>query len=452
MLRISLSGPWYHKKLSAFYALLLALSLALILTVFPLFDSVIDGIAATGAAKYGGKHDSIVYNLSEEQLSALRKNLLARKVGVLETYGSWTLAGTGHAGSITIGSFDETAWQLGCIPIFGRPPARTRGWRWALEAECARSAPGARRRPVTVQIPSRSNREGRPVTSQPSAASSPIATDNWWDLRRRGNPLVAGYNDLPKGIVALQQTNMPVRHLHALCLSDTGAEQIAQFAEENGLDSSGSGRSLRPAAVRAAETVKELSPVLFSHHPVRHHPLSMQRTVTLPRRVSGCLSDHDRPRRAASSPSSASLRCSRVSSCCWARYLGLPLGAGIAWFADRRLAGHAAIDLFSVQSLCTLRDRPPVPCRPGCRLLLPSLPGRGRILPVSPQAKAQQTHAYLRLPLGVTRHTFRRHRPAQSAAHSAARGLPVLAHLLQRGIYPKLPRHQCVSGSARGTP
>ena len=125
MLRISLSGLWYHKKLSAFYALLLALSLALILTVFPLFDSVIDGIAATGAAKYG-KHDSIVYNLSEEQLSALRKNLLARKVGVLETYGSWTLAGTTQAGSITIGSFDETAWQLGCIPILdGRLPERT---------------------------------------------------------------------------------------------------------------------------------------------------------------------------------------------------------------------------------------------------------------------------------------------------------------------------------------
>ena len=124
MLRISLSGLWYHKKLSAFYALLLALSLALILTVFPLFDSVIDGIAATGAAKYG-KHDSIVYNLSEEQLSALRKNLLARKVGVLETYGSWTLAGTTQAGSITIGSFDETAWQLGCIPILdGRLPER----------------------------------------------------------------------------------------------------------------------------------------------------------------------------------------------------------------------------------------------------------------------------------------------------------------------------------------
>ena len=70
MLRISLSGLWYHKKLSAFYALLLALSLALILTVFPLFDSVIDGIADAGAAKYG-KHDSIVYNLTEGQLAEI---------------------------------------------------------------------------------------------------------------------------------------------------------------------------------------------------------------------------------------------------------------------------------------------------------------------------------------------------------------------------------------------
>ena len=344
MLRISLSGLWYHKKLSAFYALLLALSLALILTVFPLFDSVIDGIAATGAAKYG-KHDSIVYNLSEEQLSALRKNLLARKVGVLETYGSWTLAGTTQAGSITIGSFDETAWQLGCIPILdGRLPERAD--EIALEQN------------VRFRL-GREFAVGDSLTLEQGGATRTFTVcgilanyTNNWDTPT-GNPLVAGYNDLPKGIVALQQTNMPVRHLHALCLSDTIGGPIAQFAEENGLDSSGSGQYYYLVLYEQLKPLKSFRRFFFLI-------IAFGVVLCLYKGLSLYLDAYQAAFQTMIDLGARRAHLFRIFAVqqgvllLLGALLGLPLGAGIAWFADRRLAGHAAIDLFSVQSLCTL--------------------------------------------------------------------------------------------------
>ena len=344
MLRISLSGLWYHKKLSAFYALLLALSLALILTVFPLFDSVIDGIAATGAAKYG-KHDSIVYNLSEEQLSALRKNLLARKVGVLETYGSWTLAGTTQAGSITIGSFDETAWQLGCIPILdGRLPERAdeialeQNVRFRLGREFA----------VGDSLTLEQGGATRTFTVCGILANYTIN----WDTPT-GNPLVAGYNDLPKGIVALQQTNMPVRHLHALCLSDTIGGPIAQFAEENGLDSSGSGQYYYLVLYEQLKPLKSFRRFFFLI-------IAFGVVLCLYKGLSLYLDAYQAAFQTMIDLGARRVHLFRIFAVqqgillLLGALLGLPLGAGIAWFADRRLAGHAAIDLFSVQSLCTL--------------------------------------------------------------------------------------------------
>lgn len=231
MLRIAFSTLRYHKKITAFFFALLLLVFALVLTIFPLFNYVISSIADTGAIKYG-KQDIILYNLNNTQLAALQKNFSSSKIGIVETYGSWQIAEQSKEGSITLGYFDDVAWELSCISLL-------EGFLPQNEGEIALEQSARYRLGIDFAVGDQLTFTQQGVQKNFTVCGILRNYTNTWDVPS-SNQLIPGYNDMPKGIIThLKQP--PIINIHTLCYTDGYSRDISIAASEWGVQQSASG-------------------------------------------------------------------------------------------------------------------------------------------------------------------------------------------------------------------
>ena len=90
--------------------LIVALSLALMLSIGPMFDSTRESIFEAYAGRYGLQHGAVFY-LDAQKITRLETKKGELEYGLFSNYGQWQLEQTGHA--LTLGWFSEEAVRLG---------------------------------------------------------------------------------------------------------------------------------------------------------------------------------------------------------------------------------------------------------------------------------------------------------------------------------------------------
>lgn len=114
MLRLSLQMIW-QKKRSAFLLLsVIMLTIALVLSLHPLFGRLIHNVIDEAESKYGA-HEGVMYDLTAEDIAQIRMEERIQKLGLIENYGHWQVLGSNV--EMTLGHFDADALALGRIRI-----------------------------------------------------------------------------------------------------------------------------------------------------------------------------------------------------------------------------------------------------------------------------------------------------------------------------------------------
>ncbi len=116
MFRIARQFVWHKKRSSFLLLLIVALSLALMLSIGPMFDSARESIFEAYAGRYGLQHGAIFY-LDAQKITRLeaKKGEGELEYGLFSNYGQWQLEQTGHA--LTLGWFSEEAVRLGMLQL-----------------------------------------------------------------------------------------------------------------------------------------------------------------------------------------------------------------------------------------------------------------------------------------------------------------------------------------------
>ena len=105
---------WHKKKSSFLLILIVALSLALMLAIGPMFETARERIFDAYASRYGLQHGSLFY-LDAEKIEMLRQREEDLTVGLFSNYGQWTLRETEQP--LTLGLFTQEAITLGKLRL-----------------------------------------------------------------------------------------------------------------------------------------------------------------------------------------------------------------------------------------------------------------------------------------------------------------------------------------------
>ncbi|MGI6665602.1 MAG: FtsX-like permease family protein [Christensenellaceae bacterium] len=122
MFRIATEFIWEKRRTSFLFAAIVAIALALMLLIIPLFDTIITNLNAANFNRYGTQHLTL-FDVSEEEVEALLADapLQAEAQGWLYNYGNWNIASTKN--TLTIGAFTEEALTIGQLEVLeGRMP------------------------------------------------------------------------------------------------------------------------------------------------------------------------------------------------------------------------------------------------------------------------------------------------------------------------------------------
>ena len=108
MFKTAFRFVWGKKKQTIWLWLVIMLSMALILSIVPMFDAARENIFQMYAGKYG-EHRGILWELTEERRQAISENAIVTRAGYITNYGLWE---TGkQSNTIALGAMDETAIQ-----------------------------------------------------------------------------------------------------------------------------------------------------------------------------------------------------------------------------------------------------------------------------------------------------------------------------------------------------
>ena len=113
MLRISIQFFWQRRKRLAILMSVLVLSLALLLSMGPMFDAAEQKLYDTYTARYGGHHGAILH-LDEQKMQILETYDAAEKA-FFQNYGSWQQVEKGT--HLTLGWFSEEAIAMGNLRL-----------------------------------------------------------------------------------------------------------------------------------------------------------------------------------------------------------------------------------------------------------------------------------------------------------------------------------------------
>ena len=120
MARIAMQFVWHKKKSSFLLILIVALSLALMLAIGPMFETTREQIFEAYASRYGLQHGTIFY-LDAAKVQRLEEKEEELSFGLFSNYGQWTLRETEQP--LTLGFFSEEVIALGKLRLLeGRMP------------------------------------------------------------------------------------------------------------------------------------------------------------------------------------------------------------------------------------------------------------------------------------------------------------------------------------------
>jgi len=102
------------RKQSLWLWVIIVFSMALILSIVPLFDAARDNIFQMYANKYG-EHHGIVWEVNDNRIQGFREYLPVKRVGVITNYGVWKIDDGGHR--LTLGNMDEIALDMGHVRL-----------------------------------------------------------------------------------------------------------------------------------------------------------------------------------------------------------------------------------------------------------------------------------------------------------------------------------------------
>jgi len=207
------------KKQTIWLWLVIMLSMALILSIVPMFDAARENIFQMYAGKYG-EHRGILWELTEERRQAISENAIVTRAGYITNYGLWE---TGkQSNTIALGAMDETAISLGHIRLLeGEFPQAED--EIVIERLALFQLPGEPTLGDTVTFTQNGHEKAFRVVGILADYSAQ------WDL---GGSAVMGKTTLPQALVCAQQMTPYETCMGALIYTDTKIVMINNLRTE----------------------------------------------------------------------------------------------------------------------------------------------------------------------------------------------------------------------------
>jgi len=215
----------YRKGYFIGLTMMIALSVSLVMTIVPLFRSLIDSTWQKNAGQYGEQH-AVIFDASQLQRDSVRIGGKLKRAGTIRLYGTYREA----AGKtpITIGSFDREAFSLGHIRLkAGKMPKSHH--EIALENNIlSRLADGVGIGSTIVL----ENGEGASIKYTISGILNDYSST--WNMPEE---LRRGQNDLPSGVILPTDGPITEKAAHVLLyFNDYNPDYITIYLKNIGVD------------------------------------------------------------------------------------------------------------------------------------------------------------------------------------------------------------------------
>lgn len=194
----------HKKKSSLFFICIIALSIALMLSVVPVFGAVINANEEMLGTHYG-THHTILFNVTQAQHTEIEKLNVVQESGLIYNFGSWDIPVNGNR--LTLGYFDENAFSMGKQKLLqGRMPQAAN--EIVLEQNATYRFPKEVKLNDIIHLIYDENEHDFQVVGILSDY-----TNNWYTGSIQ---LRAGYNDLPNALVYFPAFQNEEHHEHML--------------------------------------------------------------------------------------------------------------------------------------------------------------------------------------------------------------------------------------------
>ena len=215
----------YRKGYFFGLTMMTALSVSLVMTIVPLFRSLIDSTRQKNAEQYGEQH-AVIFDASQRQRDSVKTGGKLKRAGTIRLYGTYREA-VGKT-PITIGSFDREAFSLGHIRLkAGKMPRSPH--EIALENNIvSRLADGVGIGSTIVL----EKDDGAPAEYTISGILHDYSAA--WN---RPEELRRGRNDLPSGVILPTDGSLTAKAAHVLLyFDDYKADDIMNYCKSLGVD------------------------------------------------------------------------------------------------------------------------------------------------------------------------------------------------------------------------